>query len=225
MHWYSVTLTSQSVWRLGSTQISKSNCTYLPRNKLSICDNYLQTVRADKPWYTTELSQEKRLRRKYQQRYKQSKLTVDKMQLQEQRNEYNALLNSTKKDYIKNKIENAESSKDLYKISDKLLNREQKTILPSHDCAQSLANTIVYHFNEKIELIRNNLETSLDSSMDQVPDSVSIFCCVPFEQFMVAFLTPLIKKIILDCEFVRTTGLCLIYLSFQSLWIVLFLFN
>ena len=68
---------------------------------------------------------------------------MDKLQLQEQRNKYNALLNSTKKDYIKNKIENAESSKDLYKICDKLLNREQKAILPSHDCAQSLAKTFI----------------------------------------------------------------------------------
>ena len=107
-------------------------------------------------------------------------------------------------------------------------------------------------------MIRNNLETSLNSSTDQVPDSVSIFCGVSFEQFNVvseadipkiicssptkscdlvpiptwllkqyqdqlasvsttiinaswscaefptelkkAFLTPLIKKLILDCE-------------------------
>ena len=107
-------------------------------------------------------------------------------------------------------------------------------------------------------MIRNNLETSLNSLPDQVPDSVSIFCGVSFEQFNVvseadirkiisssptkscaldpiptwllkqcqdqlapvlttivnaslscaefptelkkAFLTPLIKKIILDCE-------------------------
>ena len=53
------------------------------------------TVKADKPWYTAELSQEKRLRHKYERKYKQSKLTVDKLQLQEQRNKYNALLNST----------------------------------------------------------------------------------------------------------------------------------
>ena len=107
-------------------------------------------------------------------------------------------------------------------------------------------------------MIRNNLKTSLNSSTDQVPDSVSIFCGVSLEQFNVvseadtrkiissspmkscaldpittwllkqcqdqlvpvlttivnaslscaefltelkkAFLTPLIKKIILDCE-------------------------
>ena len=118
---------------------------------------------------------------------------------------------------------------------------------------------------------------------DQVPDNVSLFCGVYFEQFNVvsevdirkiisstptkscaldpiptwlqtqcqnqlapvlttivnaslscaefltvlkkAFLTPLIDKIILDCDFLRTTGLCLIYLSFQSLWNTLFVFN
>ena len=84
---------------------------------------------------------------------------MDKLQLQEQRNNYNTLLNTTKKDYIKNKIANAELSKDLYTICDKLLNWEQKAILPSHDCAQSLANTFANYFNEKIELIWNNHET------------------------------------------------------------------
>ena len=110
-----------------------------------------------------------------------------------QRNKYNALLNSTKKDYIKNKIENAESSKDLYKICHKLLNREQKAMLPSHDCAQSLSNTFVNYFNEK--KMNCNLETSLNSPTDQVPDSVSIFCDVSFEQFNVVSKAD-IRKII-----------------------------
>ena len=109
-----------------------------------------------KPTYNWDLlilcprSQEKRLPRKYERKYKQSKLTVDKLQLQEQRNKWNALLNSTKKDYIKNKIEKAESSKDLYKICDKLLNREQKAILPSHDCAQSLATHLLIILMKKL---------------------------------------------------------------------------
>ena len=38
---------------------------------------------------------------------------------------------------------------------------------------------------KKIELIRNNLETSLNSSTDQVPGSVSIFCGVSVEKFNV----------------------------------------
>ena len=71
------------------------------------------TVRADKPWYTAELSAEKRLRRKCERKYKNTHLESDKLLLKEQRNKYNNLLNFTKKDYIKNKIENAQSSKDL----------------------------------------------------------------------------------------------------------------
>ena len=53
----------------------------------------------------------------------------DKLLLKEQRNKYENLLNFTKKDYIKNKIENSQSSKDLYKICDKMLDREQRSAL------------------------------------------------------------------------------------------------
>ena len=70
--------------------------------------------------------------------------------LKEQRDKYNNLLNSTKKDYIKNKIANAQSSKGIYKICDKLLNRKQRSVLPSHDCATSLANTSVDYFKIKL---------------------------------------------------------------------------
>ena len=38
----------------------------------------IATMRTDKSGYTAELSQEKRLRRKYERKYKESKLTVDK---------------------------------------------------------------------------------------------------------------------------------------------------
>ena len=89
---------------------------------------------------------------------KNTQLESDKLLLKEQRNKYNNLLNSTKKDHIKDKIENAQSSKDLYKICDKLLNREQRSVLPSRDCTTSLANTFVDYFKNKIELIRSNLE-------------------------------------------------------------------
>ena len=105
--------------------------------------------------------------------------------LKEQRNIYNNLLNSTRKDYIKNKIENVQSSKDLYKICDKLLNREQRSVLPSHDCATSLANTFVDYFKNKIELIRSNFEESLNTSTDQLPSTAPIFHGLSLEQFRV----------------------------------------
>ena len=143
------------------------------------------TVRADKPWYTAELSAEKWLRRKCERKYKNTQWESDKLLLKEQRNKYNNLLNSNKKDYIKDKIENAQSSKDLYKICDKLLNREQRSVLPSHDCAISLANTFVDYFKNKIELIHSNLEESLNTATDQLPTTASILHGLFLEQFRV----------------------------------------
>ena len=138
-----------------------------------------------KPWYTAELSAEKRLRRQCERKYKNTQLESDKLLLKEQRNKYNNLLNPTKKDYIDNKIENAQSSKDLYKICDKLLNREQRSMLPSHDCATSLANTFVDYFKDKIELIRSNLEESLNTSTDHLPPTAPIFHGLSLEQLRV----------------------------------------
>ena len=142
-------------------------------------------VRADKLWYTAELSAEKRLRRKCERKYINTQLEADKFLLKGQLNKYNNHLNSTKKDYIKNKMGNAQSSKDLYKICDKLLNSEQRSVLPSHDCATSLANSFVDYFKNEIELICSNLEEYLNTSTDQLPSTAHIFHGLSLEQFRV----------------------------------------
>ena len=41
--------------------------------------------------------------------------------------------------------------------------------MPSHDFATSLANTFVDYFKNEIELIRSDLEESLNTSTDQLP--------------------------------------------------------
>ena len=80
---------------------------------------------------------------------------MEEVQLHEQRNKCNTLFGSTNEDYIKNKIENVESPKDM--VCEKLLNREQKAILQSRDGAQSPANASVEGFNERL----NSFETTL----------------------------------------------------------------
>ena len=52
-------------------------------------------------------------------------------------------------------------------MCDKLLNREQRSLLPSHEYSASLANTFVDYFNVKIELIRSNLNESVNTCADQ----------------------------------------------------------
>ena len=131
-------------------------------------------------------------------------------------------------------------------------------MLPSHDCATSLANTFVDYCKNNIELIRSDLEEALNKSIDQLPSTSPIFHGLSPKQFRVvsesdvgkvitssltkscvlspiptwllnqcldqvapvltvivntslscadftpeltrAFVTPLIKKLILDCE-------------------------
>ena len=72
-----------------------------------------------------------------------------------------------------------------YTVCDKLLNREQRSVLPSHDCATSLANTFADYFRNKIELIRSNLEESLNTSTDQSLSTVPIYHGLSLEQFRV----------------------------------------
>ena len=69
----------------------------------------------------SELVKEKRLRRKLERKYNKTKLAVDKERLDHQRNICNHLLTQAKQDYFKTKIETAETSKDLYKVCDNLL--------------------------------------------------------------------------------------------------------
>ena len=68
---------------------------------------------------------------------------------------------------------------------DKLLNREQRSVLSSHDCATSLANTFVDYFKNKIELIRSNFEESLHASTHQLPSTAPIFHGLSLEQVRV----------------------------------------
>ena len=60
-------------------------------------------VRADGPWYTSELVKEKRLRRKLERKYNKTKLAVHKERLDHQRNIYKHLLTQAKQDYFKTK--------------------------------------------------------------------------------------------------------------------------
>ena len=72
--------------------------------------------------------------------------------MNKQKNKHSNHLNSTK-GYIKDTIENAQSSKDLWKRCDKLLNCEQISVLPSHGCATALTYTFAGNYNDKIDMI------------------------------------------------------------------------
>ena len=52
-------------------------------------------------------------------------------------------------------------------MCDNLLNREQKSVLPSHDCIKDLADKFITYFNDKISTIRKDLEKAPTSQTPQ----------------------------------------------------------
>ncbi|KXJ26070.1 hypothetical protein AC249_AIPGENE6488 [Exaiptasia diaphana] len=79
-------------------------------------------------WYSDELRHEKRLKRRLERRYRKSGLTVDKQILDDQTAKYNNLLEATKTDYYRLKI-NASDRNQLFSLIDKRL---KPTALPTN---------------------------------------------------------------------------------------------
>ena len=144
------------------------------------------SVRADTPWYNASLGREKRHRRKLERTFQRTKLTVDKQRLDIQKNKYNHLLAEAKKDYIKSKVQNTNSSKELFKVCNRLLNKEKTTVLPSHQCTNELADKFVNYFTDKIAQIREHLIKSPAETPSHLKDvnpeftgeSLECFQCV-----------------------------------------------
>ena len=68
-------------------------------------------------------------------------------------------------------------------MCNKLLNRGKKSILPSHDCGKELADKFVNYFNEKISLIRENLEKSPIDTPEHLSDISPEFHGTPLDTF------------------------------------------
>ena len=56
-------------------------------------------------------------------------------------------------------------------MCDNLLNREQKSVLPSHDCVKDIADKLITYFNDEISIIRKDLEKA-PISTSQTPQDI-----------------------------------------------------
>ena len=153
------------------------------------------TVRPESPWHNADLDREKRLKRKLENKHLSTNLIVDLEAYHEQRNVYNVKLAKTKQDYFRKEISTAAKPSEKSKICNKLLNREKKVVLPSHDTAKELAERFINYFSDKIKTIRTNLE-NLPTQQDPI-DSYPEFSGIPllqFEPVSTDFVKDIIKK-------------------------------
>ena len=115
------------------------------------------TVRKDAAWFTSEIGDAKRARRKAERLYRRTKLTVHREMFLEAQHHVNKLIENAKLNYYKAKVNEAPDQKSMFKVVDSLLHRKQEPKLPSHENPKELAERFCDFFVEKIMKIRKEL--------------------------------------------------------------------
>ncbi len=117
------------------------------------------TIRPSAEWYTEEIDEAKRVRRRLEKRSRRTGLYVDSQQYESQCYHINNLLVTTKEKFYCDKIQdNPGDHKALFQVTNKLLNRQVEQQLPAHDSLPELAEKFADFFVDKIEKIKSNLQ-------------------------------------------------------------------
>ena len=129
------------------------------------------TPRPNAPWYTNRAGDAKRLRRSYERKWRHSKSEVDRLLYRRQCAVVAKELNCTKRTYLSAKvIQCANNSKELHKITEKLLVNQHQQTLPSDEDHSHLANRFGAFFESKIDNIRQHFNLNVDSSEQILPN-------------------------------------------------------
>ena len=105
------------------------------------------TIRSEAVWYTEEIHEARRIRRKLERKWRKSGLEVDFQIYTSQRQAVTRLVHETKMDYYCADIQtNAKDSKLLFKTVDTLLHKSGEPPLPACDSPSHLANTFQDYF-------------------------------------------------------------------------------
>ena len=131
------------------------------------------TLRPHAPWFTDELRELKREKRRCERAYRKSGLVVHEQIYRDKCRRYNMMLNQAKTQCYQTKIENADQ-KNLFRMIDGMFQVRTVPPLPSHDSLQQLTEKFSSYFIEKI--------TKLHHHLTQVP--------VPVMSVLVQLVTP-----------------------------------
>ena len=136
------------------------------------------TDRTSAPWITLEVKQAKVERRIAERKWRQSSLTVHSKIYAKQRNLVSNLISKAKKDYICEKIIDCDSSWELLRLSNQMMDTFRGTVLPSNIPPESPPEKFSDFFVSKIELIRSSLDPDRPFPCDTVE-----FSGTPFAEF------------------------------------------
>ena len=134
-------------------------------------------IKEKRPWMNDRIKAAKKLKRKMERRWRQSKLTVHRQAYEAQKVNVQNLLDEAKQNYYNEKVSDCEGDqKKLFGIVNKLIGKGKSNILPDHNNLDSLVNSFAEFFQGKIETIRSNLE--------ELETTTSPLSCQPVETLL-----------------------------------------
>jgi hypothetical protein len=122
------------------------------------------TLRPNAPWFNEELAELKRQRRRLEEKWRNTSLTIDHEIYRNKCAEMNNKIMIEKSNYYRNKISGCGSdAKHLFKVANTLLGKCANSKLPAHTSPLELAERFSSFFYEKIQKIHKDL---CDSRVD-----------------------------------------------------------
>ena len=145
-------------------------------NQMTPIRSRLITIRNNAPWYSDEIAIAKRLRRKLERKWRQSRLECDRLEYIQQCGMVNQLLRSTKEAYYSKFIEeNSTDSRKLFKSVNMLLNRNLDACYPTAKSDIDLACAFADFFMQKIDRIRSEIAVGR-SAIESTTISEAVQC-------------------------------------------------
>ncbi len=139
----------------------------------------LRTIRPRYPWFNDTINEQRRLRRKYERKWRKTRSLEDREVYVEQKSLVNQLISKAKIEYYKIKLQFS-NVKGIFQTVNALLNKNVKR-LPTGLSTQMLSNTFVNFFKDKVDKIRRSLDAMSSSDVDVNLDVAT--CNTSFQSF------------------------------------------
>ena len=143
------------------------------------------TPRPTNPWFSPEIAEAKKLRKRLERRWRRTRLEVDRQNFKAQRASVVNMFNDAKTVFYKDKISSCENQRDLFKIVETLLHNKGRTKLPTRASNSDLSEEFRDYFSSKIRDIREELgaldvsHNVLSASEQSHPDAMPLDMFTP----------------------------------------------
>ena len=153
-----------------------------------------RTIRRKPLWFNKAVEEARRVRRRCERRFRKTMSEEDKNDYFVAQKAVSTAINNAKADYYKDKLSDCDS-KDMYKIVNELLCKNTRS-LPNCNSSSDLANQFCSFFTDKIERIREEIDSAVPTVA--LPYDTSIHTACTMSSFQEISQEDL-KKVIMKC--------------------------